>query len=113
MVKRRKSLVEHPPSECPLKRCMSLVTGAWTADLLWYLRAGERCFSELQSDLKGISAKVLTSRLRLLEREGVLERIPKPTSPPTVFYALTPLGSELLEAVTTIMDIGRRLKMRQ
>jgi DNA-binding HxlR family transcriptional regulator len=92
---------------------MSLISGAWTADLIWYLRAGERCFSELQLDLKGISAKVLTARLRKLEREGVLNRIPRATSPPTVFYALTPLGGELLEAITAIMDIGRRLKIRQ
>ena len=111
MVKRRKSKVELPPLECPLRQCMSLISGAWTADLIWYLRAGERCFTELQFDLKGISAKVLTARLRYLEREQVIVRLPKPTSPPTVYYTLTPLGLELLDALTLVMEIGQRLKL--
>ncbi|MCX6611773.1 MAG: helix-turn-helix domain-containing protein [Acidobacteria bacterium] len=111
MVKRRKSKVELPPVECPLRQCMNLISGAWTADLIWYLRAGERCFTELQFDLKGISAKVLTARLRFLEREHVIARLPRPTSPPTVFYALTPLGLELLDALTSVMEVGQRLKL--
>jgi DNA-binding HxlR family transcriptional regulator len=113
MVKRRKTTVALPPQECPLRQCMSLISGAWTADLIWYLRAGERCFTELQFDLKGISAKVLTARLRFLERERVVARLPKPTSPPTVYYALTPLGLELLDALTRVMEVGQRLKRSQ
>jgi DNA-binding HxlR family transcriptional regulator len=89
---------------------MRLFGSAWTAEAIWYLREGERCFTELQTDLRGVSAKVLTSRLRRLEREGVLERITKPTSPPTVWYALTPLGAELSRALAEVVDIGQRLR---
>ncbi len=89
---------------------MNLLAGAWTADVIWYLREGERCFTELQHDLRGVSAKVLTTRLRKLEREGVIERISRRTSPPTVWYALTPLGQELFAALSLVIDIGQRLK---
>jgi DNA-binding HxlR family transcriptional regulator len=89
---------------------MELISGAWTADVIWYLRAGERCFSELQGDLRGVSAKVLTSRLRKLEAAGVVRRSRKETSPPTVWYALTPAGGELLHALNAVVEAGQRLK---
>jgi DNA-binding HxlR family transcriptional regulator len=90
---------------------MKLIAGAWTADVIWYLREGERCFTELQHDLRGISAKVLTARLRKLERDGVVARIGRATSPPTVWYDLTPLGRELCDALFVVVGIGERLKV--
>lgn len=109
MVKRRNSKVSPPPSEC-LNECMRLLAGAWTAQVIWYLREGERCFTELQNDLVGVSAKMLTSRLRKLEREGVIVRGARQTSPPTVWYALTPAGQELCGVLTSVVDIAQRLK---
>lgn len=110
VVKRRKSKVMAPPTDCPISECMRLLTGAWTAHVLWFLREGERCFSELQTDLTGVSAKMLTNRLRELERYGVIERSIRTTSPPTVWYSLTPVGQELCGAVTNMVNIGQRLK---
>jgi DNA-binding HxlR family transcriptional regulator len=110
MVKRRKTTVLPPPAHCPLERCMSLIGGAWTAHVIWYLREGGRCFTELSNDISGISAKMLTSRLRTLEREGVVERHTKPTSPPTVWYSLTPAGRELSVALVNLVESAQRLK---
>lgn len=110
MVKRRKSQVAPPPPQCTLRECMRVVSGAWTADILWQLSAGERCYSELQNDVKGISAKVLSARLRMLEKARVIDRLPRPTSPPTIWYQLTPLGLELYEAMSRIIDVSQRLK---
>ena len=92
---------------------MSLIAGVWTPDVIWYLREGERCFTELEHDLRGVSAKVLTARLRKLEKAGVVERIRRSTSPPTVWYTLTPLGFELCQALSAIVEIGQRLKRSQ
>jgi DNA-binding HxlR family transcriptional regulator len=91
---------------------MGLLSGAWTADVIWYLREGERCFSELRTDVKGISAKMLTIRLRRLEREGIVERRSKPTSPPTIGYVLTPMGQDLCGALTNLVEVAQRLKGR-
>ena len=110
MVKRRKSKVVPPPSECQLTECMRLLAGAWTAHVIWYLREGERCFTELQNDIKGVSAKMLTSRLRKLEREGIIERISRATSPPTVWYVLTPVGQELCAALVNVIDVAQKAK---
>jgi DNA-binding HxlR family transcriptional regulator len=89
---------------------MKLIGSAWTANVIWYLRGGERCFTELHTDLNGVSAKVLTSRLRTLQREGVVERVERPTSPPTVWYTLTPLGQELGRALAEVIEVGQRLR---
>lgn len=110
MVKRRKSKVVPPPAACQLAECMSLLTGAWTANVVWYLREGERCFTELRHDLPGVSAKMLTARLRKLQSQGVVMRSAKATSPPTVWYALTPVGLELAEALTHVVEVAQRLK---
>lgn len=113
MVKRRKSQVSPPPEVCPLDDCLKLVSGAWTGKVIWYLREGARCFTELRHDLKGVSAKVLTEKLKRMERDGVLRRFSQATSPPTVWYELTKEGKELLEVLEKMVDIGRRLKSIQ
>ena len=109
MVKRRKSTVPPPPPDCPLSQCMRMLGAAWTAHVIWYLREGARCFSELQNDLTGVSAKMLTNCLRKLEREGVIERFTRSTSPPTVWYSLTPVGQDLSGALVNVVGIAQRL----
>lgn len=89
---------------------MSLLGGAWTPNVVWYLRAGPRRFNELRGDIAGISAKVLSARLRKLAADGVVDRRVMPTTPPTVEYELTDLGHELLPAVDAIVTVGHRLK---
>ncbi len=95
-----------------MSRCMGLLGGQWTPELLWSISEGPRRFSELRRDSPFISAKVMTSRLRDLEQRGVLTRSVLATSPPTVEYALTPLGKELLPAIRSIVEVGSRLLLR-
>ena len=92
---------------------MSILAGAWTPNIVWYLRGGPRRFNELRGDVAGISGKVLSNRLRRLAGEGVVERRVMPTSPPTVEYELTELGRELVPVVETIVSVGHRLKARR
>ncbi len=108
MVPRRKSKVN--PPECPLTACLKIVGGAWTPNIVWYLREQPRRFTELKSDLMGVSAKTLTERLRRLERDGVVYRNVIPSSPPTVEYGLSPLGVKLVPAVEAIAEVGLALK---
>ena len=110
MIPRGKNKVVPPPEECPLTKCLSFIGGVWTPGIIWYLSQNPRRFSELKDDLQGVSAKVLTARLKKLEAEGVIHREVQPTSPPTVEYSLTKLGLELKPAIEAIVAIGHRLK---
>lgn len=108
----RKNRSPSPPPECPLLACTSLIGGTWTPSVIWYLSAGPRRFTELKGDIPPITARVLTKRLRELEKEGVVERRVVPTSPPSVEYELTGLGRELLPAIQAIVTVGTRLQSR-
>jgi DNA-binding HxlR family transcriptional regulator len=113
MVPRRKNKVDPPPEGCPLAECIGVIGGVWTPGIIWHLGHSARTFSELKSDLHGVSAKVLSARLKKLAAIGVVERTVKSTSPPTVEYALTDLGSELKPALEAIVAVGQRLKERR
>lgn len=114
MLRRRKSKVASPcESDCPLTACMKLVGGAWTPNIIWYLRDDPRRFSELKDDIKGVSSKVLTERLRRLEKDGLILREVVPSSPPTVEYSLTSLGRELRPAIEAIVKVGEKLRKKK
>lgn len=110
MIPRRKNRVTPPPDECPLNRCLGIIGGVWTPAIIWNLSQKPRRFSELKEDVQGVSAKVLTARLKKLEVEGVVIREVMPTSPPTVEYSLSELGQELKPAIEAIVAVGHRLK---
>jgi DNA-binding HxlR family transcriptional regulator len=113
-LKMRKSAVAEPEEGmCPIGACMSLIGGMWTPNVIWYLSGGARRFSELRADIKPISAKMLSTRLKELEEKGVVERRVVDTSPPSVEYSLTPLGRELVPAIEAIARVGFKLKKEQ
>jgi DNA-binding HxlR family transcriptional regulator len=91
---------------------MTLLSGAWAPNVIWYLSAHPRRFGELRIDIPKISARVLSARLRELEEKGVVARRVMPTSPPSVEYELTELGRELLPAIQAIISVGTKLMLR-
>lgn len=109
-LKIRKNRSAPPPERCNLTECMAVISGAWAANVIWHLREGPRRFSELRVDIPPVSPKVLSQRLRELQERGVLERRVLPTSPPSVEYSLTPLGRQLIPALTAIVEVGHQLK---
>ena len=101
-----------PPPGCPMSACMSLLGGVWTPEIIWNLSQGPRRFSELRRAMPAISAKVLSGRLKDLDERGVLARVVLPTTPPSVEYALTDLGQELIPAIRAIVAVGSKLHRR-
>ena len=110
-LKMRKSAVSEPREGlCPIGTCMALIGGAWTPNIIWYLSGGARRFSELRSDIKPVSAKMLSTRLKELEEKGIVDRSVVDSSPPSVEYSLTSLGRELVPAIEAIAHVGYKLK---
>lgn len=110
LLKLRKKVA--PPPGCPMSICMSLLGGVWTPEIVWNLSEGHRRFSELRRAMPVISAKVLSARLKDLEERGVLSRTVLATTPPSVEYALTDLGEELIPAIRAIVEVGTKLHLR-
>jgi DNA-binding HxlR family transcriptional regulator len=75
---------------------LRVLAGPWTLHILWILTSdGPVRFGTLRQKVAGISAKVLTERLRLLESEGFVLRQYEASVPPKVTYAPTGRMREL------------------
>ena len=94
---------EPPDREAPAREIPARLGDRWSALLLLVLRTGTYRHAELKRVVsllaheESISQRMLTLRLRTLERDGLVERSVMPTVPPRVDYALTPLGQELTQ----------------
>jgi DNA-binding HxlR family transcriptional regulator len=88
--------VAEPVEACPISPVVELVFGRWTTPVLWVLKEhGRQRFVELRRHLPEITPKVLTQRLRQLERDGLVTRTYYPEIPPRVEYEITELGASL------------------
>lgn len=88
---------------------LRLLMGQWTCYILWMLCTnGPMRFGELKRCIPGLSSKVLTERLRMLEEARVIFREHQPTIPPQVTYGLTNRGKELLTALDELSAIAKR-----
>lgn len=97
-------------SECaPLEKLLNQISGQWTMYILWILDSnGTMRFGELRRKVDGISPKVLTQRLRMLEEIGVIHRSYASTIPPQVSYELTERGKELAKPLYDLCDLASR-----
>lgn len=96
-------------STCPVDAVLRLLMGPWTTYILYVLRSqGPRRFGELKREINGISAKVLTERLRMLEDARLVHRDYRATIPPQVTYSLAPRGEELNPMLDMVRDIALR-----
>ena len=62
----------------------------------------------MKRTIEGISTKMLTERLRMLEQEGILYRHFEPTVPPQVTYGLTERAKELMAILDQLDDLAQR-----
>ncbi|MFE9957462.1 winged helix-turn-helix transcriptional regulator [Micromonospora sp. NPDC005299] len=85
-----------PEQACPIAPVVDLVFSRWTTPILWALHEyGRQRFVELERRLVTITPKVLTQRLRQLERDGLVQRTYHAEVPPRVEYEITELGRSL------------------
>ncbi|WTW99849.1 helix-turn-helix transcriptional regulator [Streptomycetaceae bacterium NBC_01309] len=85
-----------PQLACPIGPVVDIVFSRWTTPILWTLHAhGRQRFVEVQRRIDAITPKVLTQRLRQLERDGLVVRTYHPEVPPRVEYEISELGLSL------------------
>lgn len=97
------------PESAPLEKLLRQISGQWTMYILWILDTnGTLRFGELKRKVNGISPKVLTQRLRMLEDMNIIHRHYEPTIPPQVSYGLTERGQELSNPLYDLCDMASR-----
>ncbi|MBP2078773.1 winged helix-turn-helix transcriptional regulator [Oceanobacillus polygoni] len=90
------------PTICPkFEKAISLLSQRWTALVVYQLLLGTQRFSEIQSAI-GISGKVLSDRLKDLERQEIVKREVIPDTPVIIEYSLTEKGRSMEPILRTI-----------
>ena len=87
---------------CPTRLALDRIADKWTVLIVGCLASETHRFGELRREISGISPKVLTQKLRELERDGVITRKIYASVPPKVEYSLTPLGQTLIGLLDSI-----------
>jgi DNA-binding HxlR family transcriptional regulator len=96
------------PEPCPVSPVVDLVFSRWTTPILWMLNEfGRQRFVELERRISTVTPKVLTQRLRQLERDGLLTRTYYPEVPPRVEYEISELGRSLAPVFTSLAAWGQ------
>jgi DNA-binding HxlR family transcriptional regulator len=96
-------------ASCPMDFILRMLMGPWTTYIVYNLRTyGPQRFGELKRRVGGVSAKMLTERLRTLEGAGLVTREYEATIPPKVTYSLTARGHELDGVLGTLADVAIR-----
>jgi DNA-binding HxlR family transcriptional regulator len=92
---------------CPVARTAELFAERWTPIIVRNLLNGCRTFTEIRQGAPGIPTALLAQRLDTLERAGIVERQPGPTSRSSV-YLLTEKGRELKAVCDAMGQWGAR-----
>ncbi|MBD2533262.1 helix-turn-helix transcriptional regulator [Nostoc flagelliforme FACHB-838] len=94
---------------CPMGTLLNVLGGTWTFYILWILRNnGPTRFSALKRQIEGISSKVLTEKLRMLEEAEIIYRTYEPTIPPQVTYGLTEKSQDLIVVLDQLAQIAHK-----
>ncbi|WNM35358.1 helix-turn-helix domain-containing protein [Streptomyces sp. Li-HN-5-11] len=87
---------------CPTNELLGRLSDKWVSLVVAALSRGPMRYSDLSRKIAGVSPKMLTQTLRVLERDGILTRTVTPSVPVRVDYELTGLGSSLAQLLTAV-----------
>jgi DNA-binding HxlR family transcriptional regulator/putative sterol carrier protein len=93
---------------CGLARALDVAGDRWTLLIVRELVPGPRRFTDLIDGLPGISRNLLTERLRVLERDGIVARRELPPPAARQVYELTDDGRDLAGAMGPLIGWGAR-----
>ncbi len=85
-----------------IREVLDRIGDKWTMLVISTLGEGPLRYSDVQASIPGISQRMLTQTLKLLERDGLITRTAYAEVPPRVEYELTDLGRSLMAAVTAM-----------
>jgi DNA-binding HxlR family transcriptional regulator len=95
-------------AQCPISPVVEVLFSRWTTPILWALNEdGRQRFGELERRIDAITPKVLTQRLRQLERDGLVTRTYHAEVPPRVEYEISDLGRSLAGVFAHLAEWGQ------
>ena len=92
---------------CPVEATMDVIGGKWKLLIIHHLLEGTKRFNELQKAIPAVTQRMLTSKLRELERDGIVHRKVYAEVPPKVEYSMTEFGRTVEPMLWVMHDWGK------
>ena len=86
---------------------LSIIGGKWKCLIIHHLIDGTKRFNELRRLIPTITQRMLTSQLRELEADRIVNRKVYAEVPPKTEYSLTELGKTLEPVLWSMHDWGK------
>jgi DNA-binding HxlR family transcriptional regulator len=95
--------MENHRSRCPINLTLEVLGDKWSLIIIRDIMfEGKRHFRELLHSEEKIASNILTDRLNMLEREGIISKSPDPEHKQKYIYHLTLAGIDLLPIMIEI-----------
>ena len=92
---------------CPVNYAMNKIGGKWKPLILHRIKVGVNRFGILQKAIPNISKQMLTSQLRELEKDGLIDREIFAEIPPRVEYSISDNGQTIFPMLEFIEKWGK------
>ena len=89
--------------DAPHRELLDQVLDKWSLQVLDVLCGRPMRFNELRREIPIVGQKSLTTTLRRLERNGMVERVVTNTRPLAVEYRIAPIGNTLNELIDALL----------
>lgn len=96
--------------KCPIETTIKILGCKWKILIIRELLKGTLRFNELKKSVKGITQKVLITKLREMEDLGLVVRKVYSQNPPKVEYWLTDVGCSLAPVLVSMKEWGKDYK---
>lgn len=107
-----KSVGECTKQLLAINDALDILRGKWKIQIIGALIFGKKRFKELQREVDGITAKMLSKELRDLEMNELVLRTVHDTIPVTVEYELTEYGATLEKLIDELYNWGTKHRKR-
>ncbi|PWT95476.1 MAG: transcriptional regulator [Bacteroidetes bacterium] len=108
---------KHNKSECksqmlPVRDALDILSGKWKLHIIIALSFGNRRFKEMQKEIEGITARMLSKELKELEMNEMIKRTVYDSQPVIIEYSLTQYGQSLNKVIEELHNWGTQHRRR-
>jgi DNA-binding HxlR family transcriptional regulator len=97
---------EYATGMLPVCDCLEILHGRWTLAILCSLSSDSKRFSRIARDLPGISDRMLSKELKVLEANKIVTRTVYEGNAPVIEYSVTPYGHSLDKVIDAMRNWG-------
>jgi DNA-binding HxlR family transcriptional regulator len=98
--------VKYNSTKDPIRIYNEILGGKWRLLILYQLFSKTQRFKDLNHNIEGITPRMLTKELRMLEKYNLVEKEVYREVPPRVEYSLTDDGVKLYPLIENIIKFG-------